>query len=152
MNHFQRLLLLSLAVVIGGCASSNAGDTYSRDEARRMQTVLTGTVESTRMVKIEGTKSGVGTGAGAVVGGIAGSSTGQGKGSSIGAVLGAVAGGMIGAAAEEGVTREDALEITIRLDSGRVISVVQTGKENFAAGDRVRVMEGAGETRVTHGN
>lgn len=152
MNHFQRLILLSLSVVIGGCASSNAGDTYSRDETRRMQTVLTGTVESTRLVKVEGTQSGVGAGAGAVVGGIAGSSTGQGKGSSIGAVLGAVAGGVVGAAMEESTTRENALEITIRLDSGRIVSVVQTGKENFAPGDRVRVMEGAGNTRVTHGN
>ena len=150
MNHFQRLLLLSMAVIIGGCASSKAGDTYSRDEARRMQTVLTGTVESTRLVKVEGTKSGVGTGAGAIVGGIAGSSIGQGKGSTIGAVLGAVAGGVVGAAAEEGVTRENGLELTIRLDSGRVISIVQTGNENFSVGDRVRIMEGNGETRVTH--
>ncbi len=152
MSHFQRLLLLSIAIVITGCASSNAGDTYSRDEARRVQTVLTGTVESTRTVKVEGTKSGVGTGAGAIVGGIAGSATGQGRGSTIGTVLGAVAGGMLGAAAEEGVTRENALEVTVRLDSGRVISVVQTGKEDFFPGDRVRIMEGAGETRITHGS
>jgi outer membrane lipoprotein SlyB len=150
MKRFNHLLLLCIAIVVGGCASSNAGDTYSRDQTRRMQNVLTGTVESTRAVKVEGTQSGVGAGAGAVVGGIAGSGTGQGRGSSIGAVLGAVAGGVVGAAAEEGVTRENALEITIRLDSGRVISVVQTGKEEFAPGDRVRVMEGAGETRVTH--
>ena len=150
MNKNKFFLLLGIAIAIGGCASSKSGDTYSRDEARRVQHVQMGTVEGSRPVRIEGTKSGIGTGAGAVVGGIAGSSTGEGKGSAIGSVLGAVAGGVVGAAAEEGFTREDGVEITIRLESGRLISVVQAGKEQFQPGDRVRILEGGGETRVTH--
>jgi len=92
----------------------------------------------------------IGTGAGAVVGGIAGSTVGQGKDSRIGAVIGAVVGGVAGSAIEEGVTREDAMEITIKLDSGRMISVVQGGKEEFKPGDKVRVLQGNGETRVAH--
>ena len=150
MNKNKFFLLLGIAIAIGGCASSKSGDTYSRDEARRVQHVQMGTVEGSRPVRIEGTKSGIGTGAGAVVGGIAGSSTGEGKGSAIGSVLGAVAGGVVGAAAEEGFTREDGVEITIRLESGRLISVVQAGKEQFQPGDRVRILEVDGETRVTH--
>ena len=150
MKQTKFFLLLGIAVAIGGCASSKSGDTYSRDEARRVQTVKLGTVEGSRPVRIEGTKSGIGTAAGAVVGGIAGSSTGQGKGSAVGSVLGAVAGGVVGAAAEEGFTREDAVEVTIRLESGRLISVVQGGKEQFQPGDRVRILEVDGETRVTH--
>jgi outer membrane lipoprotein SlyB len=109
-----------------------------------------GVVEGARPIKIEGTKSAVGTGAGAVVGAIAGSTVGQGKGSSIGAVLGAVAGGVVGSAAEEGYTREDGMEITVRLESGRIISVVQAGKEEFKPGDKVRILERGGVTRVTH--
>jgi hypothetical protein len=66
------LLLLSL-VLLGGCASSKSGDVYTRDQARREQTVRMGTVESVREVLMEGTKSPVGTVAGAAVGGIAGS-------------------------------------------------------------------------------
>ena len=150
MKQTKFFLLLGIAVAIGGCAGSKSGDTYTRDEARRVQHVQIGTVEGSRPVKIEGTKSGIGTGAGAIAGGIAGSSAGQGKGSSVGAVLGAVAGGVVGAAAEEGFTREDGVEVTIRLESGRLISVVQGGKEQFQPGDRVRIMDGAGETRVTH--
>lgn len=150
MKHINLLLILGMAVVIGGCASSKSGDTYSREEARRVQTVHMGTVESTRLVKIEGTKSGVGAGAGAVVGAVAGSSTGQGKGSTIGTVLGAVAGGVVGAAAEEGFTRENGMEITVRLDNGRLISVVQTGNEQFRVGDHVRILDIEGETRITH--
>ena len=150
MKYSKLFLVLGMTVVIGGCASSKSGDVYTRDEARHMQNVQIGTVEGSRPVKIEGTKSGIGTGAGAVVGGIAGSSTGQGKGSAIGSVLGAVAGGVVGAAAEEGFTRTDGVEITVRLENGRLISVVQAGKEQFQPGDRVRVLEGGDETRVTH--
>lgn len=150
MKKTKIFLLLGVAVAIGGCASSKSGDTYSRDEARRVQNVQVGTVEGSRPIKIEGTKSGIGTGAGAIVGGIAGSSAGQGKGSSVGSVIGAVAGGVVGAAAEEGFTREDGVEVTIRLESGRLVSIVQAGKEQFQPGDRVRILEIGGENRVTH--
>jgi outer membrane lipoprotein SlyB len=150
MKHINFLLMLAISVVIAACASGKGGDVYTREEARQVQTVQMGIVEGARPVRIEGTKSMVGTGAGAVVGGIAGSTAGQGKGSTIGAVIGAVVGGVAGSAMEEGVTREDAMEITIKLDSGRMISVVQGGKEEFKPGDKVRVLQSNGETRVAH--
>jgi outer membrane lipoprotein SlyB len=111
-----------------------------------------GTVESVREVKIEGTKSGVGTGAGAVVGGVAGSHVGGGKGQIIGGVLGAVVGGVAGAATEEGATRQKGVEITLKLDSGRLIAVTQAAEPNevFRVGERVRILSGGGVTRVTH--
>lgn len=149
MKQSYFFLLLGMAVAIGGCAGSKSGDTYSRDEARRAQYVQMGTVEGSRPVKIEGTKTPIGSGAGAVVGAIAGSSVGQGKGSTVGSVLGAVAGGVVGAAAEEGFTRENGTEITIRLENGQHLSVVQTGKEQFQPGDKVRITETGGVTRVT---
>ncbi len=150
MKQTNIFLLLGMLVAVGGCASSKSGDTYSRDEARQVQYVQMGTVEASRPIKIEGTKSAIGAGAGTIVGAIAGSSTGQGKGSAIGSVLGAVAGGVVGAAAEEGLTRENGVEVTVRLENGRIISVVQAGTEQFKPGDKVRVLEGGGETRVTH--
>lgn len=104
------LLITSLAalLVLGGCQSRLTGDTYSRDEARAVQTVRMGTIESLRPVQIEGTKTPIGAGAGAVVGGIGGSTLGGGRGSTVLAVVGAVAGGLLGAAAEEGLTRTQA--------------------------------------------
>lgn len=151
MKYIHTLLILGIAVAITGCASSSAGDTYSRDEARRVQSVQAGIVETVRLVKIEGTKTAIGAGAGTVVGAIAGSSVGGGgKSSAVASVLGAVAGGVAGAAAEEGITREDGMEITVRLESGRIISVVQAGKEEFKPGDRVRVLDRGGVTRVSH--
>lgn len=59
----------------------------SRDEARRVQTVRMGTIESLRPVKIEGTKTPIGGGAGAIAGGVAGSAVGGGRGSIVAAVI-----------------------------------------------------------------
>ena len=136
--------------VLGGCASSMSGGAYSREQARQVQEVQMGVVESVRHVKIEGTKSPVGTGAGAVVGGIAGSNIGSGKGSTVGTILGAVAGGVAGSMIEEGVMSKDGLEITVKLDSGRMIAVTQEADEQFRVGERIRVLSGGGVTRVTH--
>lgn len=97
-------------------------------------------VESVREVTLEGTKTPFGAGAAAVVGG--------GKGSVVGATVGAVLGGLGGAAAEEAVTKQKGLEITVRLDSGRLIAVTQaTTDEDFRPRDRV--LSGGGTTRVT---
>lgn len=136
--------------VLGGCASSMSGGAYSRGQARQVQEVQMGVVESVRQVKIEGTKSPVGTGAGAVIGGIAGSNIGAGKGSTVGTILGAVAGGVAGSAIEEGVMSKDGLEITVKLDNGRMIAITQEADEQFRVGERVRVLSGGGVTRVTH--
>ncbi|MEW6676771.1 MAG: glycine zipper domain-containing protein [Pseudomonadota bacterium] len=135
---------------LAGCASGLGSSDYERTEARRVYEVKMGVVESVRTVRLEGTDSGVGAVAGGAIGGIAGSSVGGGKGAAIGAVVGAVAGGLGGAAAEEALTRKPGLEITVRLDSGRTIAVVQedTG-ESFARGDRVRVLESGGQARIS---
>lgn len=147
---YKWLWLLPLAILSAGCASGLGSGDYERREARRVYEVRMGVVESVRSVRLEGTESGVGAAAGAAVGGIAGSTVGRGKGQAVGAVLGAVAGGVAGAAAEEALTRKPGLEITVRLDSGRTIAVVQedTG-EPFAIGDRVRILESGGQARVT---
>jgi outer membrane lipoprotein SlyB len=117
-----------------------------------VQEVQMGTVESVREVKIEGTKSGIGSTAGAVVGGVAGSDVGGGKGQIVGGVIGAVIGGVAGAAVEEGTTRQKGVEITVKLDGGRLIAVTQAAeeKEIFQVGERVRILSGGGVTRVSH--
>ncbi len=149
--HITRLLAVSLlAVLLAACASSNSGSVYSRDEARKVQTVKTGVIESVRQVKLEGTKSPVGTIAGGAVGGIAGSSVGGGRGSAIAAVIGAVAGGLAGSALEEGVTRKDGVELTVKLDGGGLIAIVQEADEVFMAGEKVRILESGGVSRVSH--
>jgi len=149
--RITRLLAVGLlAALLAACASSNSGSVYSRDEARKVQTVKTGVIESVRQVKLEGTKSPVGTIAGGAVGGIAGSSVGGGRGSAIAAVIGAVAGGLAGSALEEGVTRKDGVELTVKLDGGGLVAIVQEADEVFNAGEKVRILESGGVTRVSH--
>lgn len=147
---FKTAFILVIASLLNACASSNAGDVYSRDEARKVQTIRKGIVESVRTVKLEGTKTPVGTAAGAVIGGVAGSTVGDGKGSAIAAVIGAVAGGLAGSAIEEVATRKDALEITVKLDNGSLVAIVQEATEKFSPGDSVRLIESGGVTRVSH--
>jgi len=149
--QFSKLLIVALlSILTVACASSNSGSVYKRDDARKVQTVRTGVVESVRTVKLEGTKSPVGTIAGGAVGGIAGSSVGGGRGSAIAAVIGAVVGGLAGSAAEEGITRKDGLEITVKLDGGSMIAIVQEADEAFSPGDKVRIVENSETSRVTH--
>ncbi|WP_434680175.1 glycine zipper 2TM domain-containing protein [Pseudomonas sp. R1-18] len=142
----------AMALTLGGCTSNLTGDSYSRDEARTVQTVRLGTVESLRPVKIEGTKTPIGAGAGAVVGGVGGSAIGGGRGSVVAAVIGAVAGGLLGSATEEGFTRTQGVEITVREDDGSMRAYVQQVQENevFRVGERVRIMTVNGTSRVTH--
>ncbi|KZL37210.1 membrane protein [Pseudomonas syringae pv. syringae] len=142
----------AMALTLCGCTSNLTGDSYSRDEARTVQTVRMGTIESLRPVKIEGTKTPIGGAAGAVVGGVGGSAIGGGRGSIVAAVIGAVAGGLLGSATEEGLTRTQGVEITVREDDGSMRAYVQQVQENeiFRVGERVRIMSVNGTSRVTH--
>ena len=150
MNISKLLIIAFLTLLTAACASSNSGNVYKRDDARKVQTVRTGIVESVRTVQLEGTKSPVGSLAGGVVGGIAGSSVGGGRGSAIASVIGAVLGGLVGSAAEEGLTRKEGIEITVKLDGGAMIAIVQEADEQFNSGDRVRLVENSDTSRVTH--
>ncbi|MFC1531836.1 glycine zipper 2TM domain-containing protein [Thermodesulfobacteriota bacterium] len=152
MNIFKiALTIIILFLMTSGCASSRSGQVYSRDHARKAHTIKLGTVEAVKQVSIEGTKSGVGAVAGGAIGGAVGSTIGSGSGKTVATVLGAVVGGVAGAATEDEVTKKDGLEITVELDNGDVIAVVQEADEPFIVGDRVRVLTGPdGTTRVRH--
>jgi outer membrane lipoprotein SlyB len=150
MRKIQTIILILVASILGACATSNSGDVYRREDTRKIQSVRMGVIESVRTVKLEGTNSNIGTAAGAVVGGIAGSTVGEGKGSAIGAVIGAVAGGIAGSAIEEVATRTDGVEITVKLDNGSLVAIVQEATETFKPGEKVRLIETGGTTRVSH--
>jgi outer membrane lipoprotein SlyB len=71
------------------------------------------------------------------------------KGGIAGVIVGALAGGLGEAALEEATTRQEGLEITVKLDHGHTIAVIPAGVR-FQAGDRLRVISGRGVTRVEH--
>ncbi|CAK0776865.1 Outer membrane lipoprotein pcp [Gammaproteobacteria bacterium] len=155
-----KILKLSLPMVataallgVGGCATEGLGNAdYSRTQARGEQHIRAGVVEYVRPVKIEGTNTGVGAMAGASLGGLAASEIGQGTGSIAAAIGGAVLGAVAGQMAEAALTKEEGLEITVELDSGKKIAVTQAADEMFRVGDRVRILGNGETTRVTHEN
>ncbi|MFZ5558953.1 MAG: glycine zipper 2TM domain-containing protein [Pseudomonadota bacterium] len=150
MKRIASAMIVIAALTAAGCQSSMSGGAYSRDQARKEQTVRLGVVDSVREVQIEGTKTPIGPAAGAAVGGVAGSTVGGGKGQTLATIVGAVAGGLAGGAAEEAVTRRAGLEITVKLDTGQLIAVTQEADEMFKPGDRVKIISGGGVTRVAH--
>jgi outer membrane lipoprotein SlyB len=152
LTHTPLLALLAAALLaVGGCANEGlGGGDYTRGQTRGEQTVRLGVVEQVRSVKIEGTHSGVGAVAGAGLGGLAGSEVGGGRGSIAGALGGAIIGGIAGQAAEQVGTKQAGVEITVKLESGKLIAITQAADERFNVGDRVRILSGGGVTRVSH--
>ncbi len=136
------LFVILIGLMAGGCASSMSGSAYSRKEARRVQTVDKGEVIMVREVQIEGTKSPAGAIAGGVMGFVLGNTIGGGSGKNVARAAGAIGGALAGSAIEEAATRQTGLEITVKLDSGEVIAIVQgkDEKETFEEGDLVQVL------------
>jgi outer membrane lipoprotein SlyB len=143
-------LLAAASLFLGGCAANLGGNDYSRGEARQSLSIRFATVESVRPVKLEGAKTPIGATAGAVTGGVIGHSLGhRGISSTIGAALGAIAGGVGGAAVEEAATRQPGVEITVKLENGEYLAIVQADEgENFQRGERVRLVGSGQATRV----
>jgi outer membrane lipoprotein SlyB len=150
MKRILMSVLISVFVLAGCAMTPNSSNVYSSYQAQGEQNVRFGVVESVRNVVINYGQTGVGTVGGAVIGGLAGSTIGQGRGSIAGAVGGAIVGGLIGQQVEKSANNRAGLEITVRLDDGRLVAVTQDADVPFYPGDQVRLLSEGGVTRVTH--
>jgi outer membrane lipoprotein SlyB len=151
MTQFKTLIGLACAALLaGGCAYNAGSRDYRAYETRGEQSVRFGVVETVREVNIDARETGVGSAGGAALGMVAGSNVGGGSGQIAGAIGGAILGGIIGQNIERNANERRGLEVTVLLDSGKYIAVVQQADEDFRAGDRVRILSGRGATRVTH--
>ena len=145
---------LSISLVcfsLTGCVSGLEGSSYSRSEARQIQQVEFGAVLSTKPVIIEGQRTDWGELSGVIIGGIAGSSVGEGKGQQIATTLGAIGGAVAASVVEEKATRVQGLELTVKMDSGKILSIVQEVDEinQFQKGQRVRILMQGSLARVS---
>lgn len=162
----KRLVLASAALstlLLAGCATdpyygssynepyhrNSSVNTYERDQLNSAQYTTYGRVESVRWVTVERSR-GLGAGAviGAVVGGVLGNQIGSGGGRDLATVGGAVAGGAIGNKIQNDRNRQNAYEVTVRLDNGQRISIVQGDDYRFSAGQSVRVIGYGDQARV----
>ena len=144
VSFLRRLALVAaLALAAAGCVPVPGPNVYGPGQAARVQSVEFGVVESVRDVRIAGFRSGAGRVRGAMVGSIAGSYV-------VGSIIGAILGGVIGGAMEEGATQRQGVEITVRLESGALVAIVQDVEEpGYKPGDRVRVLSDGVMSRVT---
>lgn len=142
--------VVTIATLVGCAQPGLGGGNYTRGQVRGEQSVRVGTVENVRDVVIDARDTGTGTLAGAAIGGVAGSTIGGGsRANAVGAIAGAVVGGIIGNAVEKNNNDRRGVEVTIRLEGGKLIAITQEKDEEFRVGDRVRILSGQGTTRVT---
>ncbi|MCW8995200.1 MAG: glycine zipper 2TM domain-containing protein [Psychromonas sp.] len=138
--YITPILLFALCLFIG-CASNPYGDTYALGDTQKIQNVSYGVIIRTEPVNIEGEGSSVGTFAGAAAGGILGSNVGGGSGSQIAAIAGGLLGGVAGNKTAKSITKRNGVNLSIKLDSGNIIAVVQEVNPDmlFQVGQRVQV-------------
>lgn len=151
--YFAVVLMLSL-VAMSGCTSPNPyGNAYNSSDVQTVQQVYYGTVVKTEPVTIDAsTKTNtIGTIAGAAIGGILGSEIGHGDGSALGAIGGTLLGGYVGSEAASDLGKRNGVNLTIRLDDGRLISIVQAANPDmmFQPGEPVQVNVIGNTARVT---
>jgi outer membrane lipoprotein SlyB len=148
-------LTLAIASVLlltsAGCLSNSKQPVYTKGQANQSMRIETGTVLGVRQVVIDGESTQVGIWGGGMIGGAAASSIGQGTGAAVAGAVGATAGMVVGREVEKVATRKDGLLITIAMDNGETIAIVQEeSKGGFEDGDRVQVMIGHDTAIVMH--
>ena len=152
MRSPASIAVLALSLLVGACAPlpPEGVPVYAPMQANRPQSVELGYVEQLRPVRIGGSRSGVGASTGAFVGGVGGSFVGGSwEANVIGMLVGTIIGAMAGAAVEEGATARDGVEVSVRLDNGgRVVVVQDASIDALKTGDRVRVVSDGMLARV----
>jgi len=142
------LVFSGLAVALAGCTFPSSRRTVPASQANVLQRSEFGVVTSVREVNIEGQKGQLGMYGGGLLGGAA-ASGGRGVTGAVVRASGAVVGAVAGQAVEEVATRKRAQEITVRLDDGATVTIVQESSTGlFVDGDRVRIINGGGQARV----
>ena len=141
------LAILSSLFIISGCSSMNrSGPVYSQGQSQRALSVYYGTIIELREVTIAKANTGAGAVLGGIAGGVAGSTIGSGSGRTLAALGGALAGAVAGSAIESGSGTKAGMELTIELDNGRLMAVVQEQDGYYRVGDRVRLLQSSDGT------
>ncbi len=146
-NHWMTACALGSALVLGACASPYRYETYDDSGPVRYYAPVaydSGTVERIEVLRYGGGPPvGVGAILGGVTGGIIGHQIGGGRGNTAATIAGAVGGALVGNEIEKGQRVEgDRYRVTVRLDSGGVLTVEQSESMALRVGDRVRVENG----------
>lgn len=143
-------LMLS-APVLSGCSPQVGGTDYATSGAQGGYDVVYGTVVSVRTVKINNdstASTALGTIGGGVVGGIIGNMFGGGHGKTLTTLGGVLAGAALGNVGSSALGSQTGVEVTVDLDNGKTMAVVQGADMTFRPGQRVKILRGQNTTRV----
>ena len=164
---FVFVLASIAALTMGGCASyvspygyggnpmfgtgtaQSSAQAYTTGEAQQAQLVYLGTIVAMHQTTIAA-QGNIGGGiAGGLAGGLIGSTLGRGVGGELAALAGAGAGYIGGRAAENAMTKQNGVLITVRLDNGKVLAVTQTNDQPLKVGQHIQLLQSAnGISRV----
>lgn len=141
------MIVIAASSALTGCAPRIGGNHYSVAGTGEMSETFPGVIISKQIVTIGANRPEQENepGLGAAVGGIAagaaaGQAIGKGSGSLWAAGAGALVGGVAGHFAERALTDQEGFLYTVRLDSGKVISMSQGAEPNMSVGQRVLVI------------
>jgi len=143
------LLAVTLSSVsLAGCATGNDNANRYRSGLTQ-QAVVLGRVLAVHTVTARPSgPANAGGLMGLIAGAALGSQVGHGAGTAIAEGLGGLAGAVAGSHLENQAETRKALQVTVRLDSGEIVAIVEEGRM-FHAGERVQVVYSqSGKTRV----
>lgn len=153
MIRYRILMFLIVTILTAGCADLG-GSKYGEgsapvSSAGEQASDRYGRVTGLETVQVDKDyKFGVGSVVGAVAGGIIGYQFGGGTGKTLLAIGGAVAGGAAGTAAESKLNKQDAQKVTVAMQSGGTITIIQPVDSRLRNGMNVRINGGGDTARV----
>lgn len=143
--------IIAAALLLASCANPTSS-TYKAGDVGHVIETTEGSVISSRLIDIEADNTGYGALGGAGVGAATGAlSIGSGSGSGLAAVVGGLLGAGAGYLAEQSVGSREGIEYVVRLNDGRVVTLVQNREEEeepLRDGAPVLVQFGTEYTRI----
>ena len=127
--HYKNINFIFLLLIGTACSMADyKPESISKYQAGEIETVLLGTILQLESVVIEGNRD-LGAAAGAAVGGDLGSD--NDKAPFAAGVIGALIGSAVGAQIGSEVNEKRAIELTIELDNGKIVSIVQEVSDKY---------------------
>jgi len=150
---FNVTLSILCAFALSGCARDISPGLYTSAHVGEASATYLGSIISVRQVQVqEGEKlqeNILGGVLGGVAGGVLGHQLGGGRGKTLATLGGAAVGALGGALAQRELSKQVGLEYTVKLDDGRILTIVQGTDQALASGQRVKVIIGQkGRSRV----
>jgi outer membrane lipoprotein SlyB len=153
MRHLFLVALSISSLFMQGCARRISANSYHAGHVGEASETYKGVVVSKRVITVQESErmqdNTTGMVAGGVAGGLLGSMVGKGKGSLLGGIAGAGLGATGGAFLQDHLGTQDGIEYVIRLENGRMMTVVQGPDVAINIGQSVLIMVShTGRSRV----